>query len=94
MEGFETIAVDRMVLNEAEVLAQECGLPVEQILSDALQQGITGIRAMRRIRARMGKGNLTEALALLQRAGNGRAPDPGDEIPADVLALYPEFRSR
>lgn len=94
MEEMGTISVDRVVLGEVEALARETGLSVEEVVHQALEQGILGLRSAQFFRIRRGRGNLAEALALLRRAGNGRPPDPGDEIPEDVKALYPELQDR
>jgi hypothetical protein len=94
MEDTETISVDRVVLREVEALARETGLSVEEIVHQALEQGIMGLRSAQFFSVRRGKGNLAEALALLRAAGAGKPPIPGDEIPDEVKALYPELQDR
>jgi hypothetical protein len=68
------------LMNEAQLIAQEEGLSVEQIINDALEQGLAELRSMHFFRSRRGKGNVVEALKILRRAGNDRPPQPGDEI--------------
>lgn len=94
MEPSANIAIDHSLLAQAELVAKETNLPVEQIIQSALQQGLTELRSESFFRSRRGRGNVEKALAILRRAGNGRPPDPGDEIPDDVRALYPEIQSR
>jgi hypothetical protein len=94
MEAFDTIAIDDIVMQEAKALASETGVTVEEVIKQALEHGIVGLREAQFFRLRRGKGNVAEALALLRQAGAGNPPLPGDEIPDDVKALYPELQDR
>jgi len=94
MESFQTIAVDDIVMQEARALASESGVTVEELLKQALEHGIISLREGQFFRLRRRKGNVAEALALLRAAGAGKPPMPGDEIPDEVKALYPELQDR
>jgi hypothetical protein len=87
MADFKNISVNLALLNEAEILAHEEGISLEEILNQALQQGLVGLRSAHFFRSRRGSGNVSEALEILRRTGKGNPPIAGDELPADLQSL-------
>lgn len=84
MESAANIMVERVLLTEAEAIAKANGLPVERVIQEALEHGLVELRSEHFFRSRRGMGDVTNSLAILRRAGAGRSPMPGDEIPSDL----------
>jgi hypothetical protein len=72
MDQSENISLRYVLLDEAQMLAREEGLPVEEIVNGPL------------LRSRRGNGDLNQAFEILRRTGKGNSPLPDDEIPADL----------
>jgi hypothetical protein len=87
MPDLTNISLDPALLTEAQVVAQEEGLSLEQVLNQALGQGLVGIRSEHFFRSRRGKGNVQRALEILRSAGGDNPPMPGDELPDDLKYL-------
>jgi hypothetical protein len=87
MDQSPNIALKAALVGEAQLLAQEEGLPVDQVVNDALEQGLLGLRSAHFFKVRRGKGDVAQALELLRRAGSGNPPLPGDELPLDLIDL-------
>jgi hypothetical protein len=84
MDQSENISLRHALLDEAQILAREEGLPVEEIVNVALEQGLIGLRSAHFFRSRRGNGDLNQAFEILRRTGKGNSPLPDDEIPADL----------
>jgi hypothetical protein len=84
------VKIQRHTLDAAQALAAETHLPVEQIVDEAVQRGISTIRQNiyfdQRIK-RAKEGSFDEVMKMFSPKRNGNAPDPGDELPEDLKYL-------
>lgn len=65
---------------EAERIAREEGTTLNQFINVAVAEKLSALRAADYLRERAARGNVEEALAILDRAG-GDEPREGDEPP-------------
>jgi hypothetical protein len=70
------------LLDEARKLAAEEGVALNQLINVAVAEKVSALRTESYIAERAARANLPKALAILKRAGAGRAPLKGDELPA------------
>jgi len=69
------------LLDEARKLAAEEGVALNQLINVAVAEKVSALRTESYIAERAARANLPKALAILKRAGAGRAPIKGDELP-------------
>ena len=70
------------LLVEARKLADAEGVALNQLINVAVAEKIAALRTHAYIAERAARPDLPAALAVLDRAGTGRRPVKGDELPA------------
>lgn len=73
------LRLQKSLLEEARKLAAEEGASVNQFINTAVAEKIAAMKTLQWLRDRASRGNVEEALAILDRAGS-EPPRPGDEI--------------
>jgi hypothetical protein len=68
------------LMDEARRLADEEGVALNQLINVALAEKLSALRTERYIAERAARADVPKAIAVLKRAGAGRAPPKGDEI--------------
>jgi hypothetical protein len=69
------------LLNEARRLAKEEGVALNQLINVAVAEKLSALRTESYFRERAARGDVDQALAILERAGVGKPPRKGDEMP-------------
>jgi hypothetical protein len=69
------------LLDEARKLAAAEGVALNQLINVAVAEKVSALRTESYIAERAARANLPKALAILKRAGAGRPPMKGDELP-------------
>ena len=69
------------LLDEARKLAEAEGVALNQLINVAVAEKVSALRTESYIAARAARADVPKALRVLQRAGVGRAPIKGDELP-------------
>ncbi len=69
------------LLDEARKLAEAEGVALNQLINVAVAEKISALRTESYIAERAGRANIPKALQILKRAGAGRPPVAGDELP-------------
>ena len=69
------------LLEETRRLAEAEGVAVNQFINVAVAEKVAALRTEHYFRERAGRGDPARALAILERAGVGNPPMPGDEVP-------------
>lgn len=69
------------LLEEARKLASAEGVAVNQLINVAVAEKLSALRTEQYFAERAARGDVTSARAILERAGVGRPPAPGDEMP-------------
>lgn len=69
------------LMEEVRRLAAEEGVPVNQFINVAVAEKLSALRTETYLRERAERGDVDRALALLERAGKGNPPMPGDALP-------------
>jgi hypothetical protein len=70
------------LLDEARKLAEVEGVALNQLINVAVAEKVSALRTEAYIAERASRADMGKALAILRRAGVGRAPMKGDELPA------------
>ena len=78
------------LLNEARKLAKQEGVALNQLINVAVAEKLSALRTESYIAERAARAHVPRALGILKRAGVGRAPMKGDELPE----AKPKQRSR
>jgi len=68
------------LLDEARKLAEAEGVALNQFINVAVAEKISALRTESYIAERAGRADIPRALKILDRAGLGRPPTPGDEL--------------
>lgn len=68
------------LLEEARRLAKAEGVALNQLINVAVAEKLSALRTESYFRERAARGDVTEALRVLDRAGVGRAPRMGDAM--------------
>ena len=68
------------LLEEARKLAKEEGVALNQLINVAVAEKLSALRTASYFRERAARGDVDEALKVLDRAGVGRTPRKGDEM--------------
>ena len=69
------------LLEELRKLAEDEGVAVNQFINVAVAEKLSALRTESYFRERAARGDLAKALAILDKAGRGNPPMPGDELP-------------
>ena len=69
------------LLDEARKLAEAEGVALNQLINVAVAEKVSALRTEAYIAERGGRADLAKALGILGRAGVGRPPIKGDELP-------------
>jgi hypothetical protein len=69
------------LLHEARKLAEAEGVALNQLINVAVAEKVSALRTEAYIAERAGRADAAKALAVLRRAGVGRPPMKGDELP-------------
>ena len=69
------------LLDEARKLSEAEGVALNQFINVAVAEKVSALRTERYIAERAARADLPKALQVLRRAGRGRPPMKGDEIP-------------
>jgi hypothetical protein len=69
------------LLDEARKLAEAEGVALNQLINVAVAEKISALRTESYIAERTARADIPKALRILKRAGVGRRPAKGDELP-------------
>ena len=69
------------LLDEARKLAESEGVALNQLINLAVAEKVSALRTETYIAERAARADIPKALAILKRAGVGRPPMKGDEMP-------------
>ena len=69
------------LLEEARKLAKEEGVALNQLINVAVAEKLSALRTESYFREHSARGDVEQALTTLERAGVGKPPRKGDEIP-------------
>ncbi|HEX4079987.1 MAG TPA: toxin-antitoxin system HicB family antitoxin [Rhizomicrobium sp.] len=69
------------LLEEVRKLAEEEGVALNQLINVAVAEKLSALRTESYIAARAARADIPKALRILDRAGRGRPPLKGDEMP-------------
>jgi len=69
------------LMEEARKAAEEEGVALNQLINVAVAEKLSELRTVKFFRERAKRGNIQRALQILERAGVGNPPMPGDELP-------------
>jgi len=70
-------------MEEARKAAESEGVALNQLINVAVAEKVSAMRTEEYFEERIRRANRTETLRILERAGKGRPPVEGDEIPRD-----------
>ena len=69
------------LMEEARKAAEWEGVALNQLINVAVAEKVSALRTEEYFRQRARRANRAETLRILERAGKGNAPAPGDELP-------------
>jgi hypothetical protein len=69
------------LLDEARKLAESEGVALNQLINVAVAEKVSALRTESYIAERAARANVSKALGILRRAGAGKQPMKGDELP-------------
>jgi len=69
------------LFEEARKLADAEGVALNQLINVAVAEKLSALRTERYIAERANRADVPKALSILKRAGSGRRPVKGDELP-------------
>jgi hypothetical protein len=69
------------LLDEARKLAESEGVALNQFINVAVAEKLSALRTETYFAERAARGNVPKALKILKRAGAGKPPMKGDELP-------------
>lgn len=69
------------LMEEAKKVAKAEGVAVNQLINVAVAEKVSALRTEAYFAERAAQGDVRKALQVLERAGKGNAPAPGDELP-------------
>ncbi len=70
------------LMEEAKKLAKAEGVAVNQLINVAIAEKVSALRTEEYFAERAAQGDIKKALRILKRAGKGKTPVHGDELPA------------
>lgn len=69
------------LLEEARRVAEQEGVAVNQLINVAVAEKLSALRTEAYFQDRASRADLDQAREVLERAGKGKPPVPGDELP-------------
>ena len=69
------------LMEEARRVARAEGVAMNQLINVAVAEKVSALRTEEYFAGRAAKGNVAKALRILKRAGAGKPPAAGDELP-------------
>lgn len=69
------------LMEEARKVAKAEGVAVNQLINVAVAEKVSALRTEEYFAERAARGNVSKALRVLKRAGAGKPPIAGDELP-------------
>ena len=69
------------LFEETRKVAQTEGIAINQLINLAIAEKVSALRTESYFKERSARANIPKALRLLKRAGAGRPPIAGDELP-------------
>ncbi|AZO24855.1 MAG: hypothetical protein E5W38_03220 [Mesorhizobium sp.] len=69
------------LLDEARKVAESEGVPLNQLINVAVAEKLSALRTESYFEERASRADIPKALKILRRAGKGKAPVRGDELP-------------
>jgi hypothetical protein len=69
------------LLDEARKLAESEGVALNQLINVAVAEKLSALRTESYFAERAARADLPKALSVLEKAGRGRKPMKGDELP-------------
>ncbi|MER8563872.1 toxin-antitoxin system HicB family antitoxin [Mesorhizobium sp. M0019] len=69
------------LLDEARKVAESEGVPLNQFINVAVAEKLSALRTESYFQERAARADIPKALDILKRAGKGKAPIRGDELP-------------
>ncbi|MDX8481783.1 toxin-antitoxin system HicB family antitoxin [Mesorhizobium sp. VK24D] len=69
------------LLDEARKVAESEGVPVNQLINVAVAEKLSALRTESYFEERASRADIPKALTILKKAGKGKAPVKGDELP-------------
>jgi len=69
------------LLEEVRKVAESDGVALNQFVNVAVAEKLSALRTESYFRERAARGDLEKALDILDRAGRGKLPHKGDELP-------------
>jgi len=69
------------LMEEAKKVAKAEGVAVNQLINVAVAEKVSALRTEEYFAERAARGDISKALQVLRRAGEGNAPVSGDELP-------------
>ena len=91
-KGGRAIKLQRSLLDEARRLADHEGVGLAQLVNTAIAEKLSAIRTESYFRERAERADIGAAFGILARAGLGRPPETGDELPAPAGKTLGEIR--
>jgi hypothetical protein len=70
------------LLEEAKRVAESEGVALNQLINVAVAEKLSALRTEEYFRVRGERANIDKAKRILRRAGKGKTPLPGDELPS------------
>ena len=70
------------LLDEARKIAEAEGVALNQLINVAVAEKLSALRTETYIEERASRADVSKALKVLQRAGAGKPPMKGDELPS------------
>ena len=77
------LRLQRSLMKEARRAAQREGVALNQLINVAVAEKLSLLRAEMRFRKLASRADRGKTLEVLERAGAGNPPMPGDELPRD-----------
>ncbi|HBY61307.1 MAG TPA: hypothetical protein DEH78_15915 [Solibacterales bacterium] len=74
------LRLQESLLAEARSVAEAEGVALNQFINVAVAEKLSALRTEDYFRERAGRGNVAKVKRLLNRAGKGKPPVPGDEL--------------
>jgi len=76
------LRLQRSLLEEARKLAEAEGVALNQLINVAVAEKLSALRTEEYFTERAARANIPKALKVLKRAGVGKPPMKGDELPS------------
>ena len=81
------------LLEELRTIAASEGVALNQLINVAVAEKLSALRTEDYFRERSRQANRSETMRILEKAGTGNPPIPGDELPSQVTMARAPRRS-